>query len=378
MNALARAMATDGELLDLTVSLPGHPQVGIAAADEALGAALGAEGIAGYRPAPLGLPEARAAVAAHLAARHGVEVSSEAIVLTASSSESYSFLFKLLCDPGDVVLVPTPSYPLFEDLARLEGVATRAYPLAFDGAWHVDFGRLDVRGARALVVVSPNNPTGSFVARADWQRLDALAADAGAAVVVDEVFADYPLSPGADALPTVLAATPRALTFVLGGLSKSCALPQLKLGWMVARGPAPQVAEALARLDLIADTYLSVGTPVQLALPRLLAIGAGLRERVQARVVRNRAALAAALGPRSPCTLLPTEAGWSALLRVPAALDDEAWALLLLERDRVLVHPGYLFDLPGGTFLVLSLLPDPARFDEGVRRLLGRIAAVCG
>jgi hypothetical protein len=246
--------------------------------------------------------------------------------------------------------------------------------LVYDGRWRVDFSSLDFTHVAALVLVSPNNPTGSFVCGEDFHRLAALAAEHEVAIIADEVFADFPLAPPPDALTAVAAQPESALTFSLGGLSKSCGLPQMKLGWLVASGPATLVEVALARLELIADTYLSVATPVQLALPALLQAGAVVRSQILARVQRNRAALADRLGPESPCTLLPIEAGWSAVLRVPAVMTDEAWACTLMTDHGVLVQPGYFFDMHLGATLVLSLIAQPDEFDEGVARILDRIA----
>jgi alanine-synthesizing transaminase len=308
-------------------------------------------------------------------------VAPAAIALTSSSSESYSWLFKLLCDPGGTVLVPRPSYPLFDYLAGLEGVQARPYRLAVDvdGEWHIDWSSVDVGGASAFVVVSPNNPTGSYLRDGDRARLAALAAVQRLPIIADEVFADFPLAPAADAVRTFAARPPAgALAFCLGGLSKSCGLPQMKLGWIAAVGEPALVADALARLELVADTYLSVGAPVTTALPRLLALGADLRRQIAERAAANRAQLAAAVRG-SACTLLPTEGGWSAIVRVPAVESDEAWALALLAEHDVLVQPGYFFDLEGlGATVVLSLLPEPAVFAEGVRRLCTRAAGVTG
>jgi aspartate/methionine/tyrosine aminotransferase len=234
--------------------------------------------------------------------------------------------------------------------------------------------------------VSPNNPTGSFIGRDELARLTAFCGAAELALISDEVFADYRFAParGDDRAAPCLAAAPEldgaTLAFSLGGLSKSCGLPQLKLGWIVAGGPAPLVQRALRRLELIADTYLSVGTPVQLALPRLLPLGARIRDAIRARVQRNRERLAAALPRDSPCTLLATEGGWSAIVRVPAVVPDGAdgagaddgWAMTLLRDDDVLVHPGYLYDMPPGAYLVLGLLPDPSAFDAGIARVIAR------
>lgn len=354
-------------VLDLTVSNP--TQVGLGYPAEAIAAAFTHPTIAAYHPSPRGLDSARAAVAADYA-RRGADLAIDRILLTASSSESYALLFKLLGDAGQQVLVPEPSYPLFEYLARLEGLTPRPYRLAYDGRWHIDFSTVDIRNAAAIVVVNPNNPTGSYLAADDWRRLDQLAAQADLPVIADEVFADFPLAPAADAVTAVAAHPGRALTFSLGGLSKASGLPQMKLGWIAASGPPTAVALALGRLELVADTYLSVGTPVQLALPRLLELGAGIRDSIHERVARNRAGLAHAIGPSSPCTLLPTEAGWSAILRVPEVTSDEEWALRLMRESAVVVQPGYFFDLRLGATLVMSLLAPPAEFDEGTSLVL--------
>jgi alanine-synthesizing transaminase len=375
-NALARAeaaaRAAGREWLDLTVSNP--TQVGLPYPEQEIAAAFAEAAVSSYQPAPFGLARARAAVVADYA-RRGVELEVEQVVLTASSSESYALLFKLLGDPGQAVLHPEPSYPLFEYLARLEGLLPRPYRLRFDGHWPVDIDSLELADAAAVIVVSPNNPTGSYVSAGDFDRLAGLAAANQQALIVDEVFADFPLSPAPDAVTAVAGRPSPALVFSLGGLSKSCGLPHLKLGWIAVTGPGTLVRAALARLELIADTYLSVGTPVQMALPRLLQVGARIRRRISERVRRNRQALLQALATSSPCTLLPAEAGWCAILRVPEVMSDEAWAALLLEQDGVLVMPGYFFDLDIGATLVLSLLVEERVFAEGVARLLARMAA---
>ena len=373
-NALARAEAaarTAGRpLLDLTVSNP--TQVGLCYPNQEVARAFADAAASPYQPAPFGLSSARAAVVADYA-RRGVEVDVNQVVLTASSSESYALLFKLLGDPGQSVLCPEPSYPLFEYLARLEGLRPQPYRLRFDGHWHIDFASLDLADAAAIILVSPNNPTGSFVSYDDFDRLAQLAAEHGLAMIVDEVFADFPFSPANGAITAVAGRPSPALVFSLGGLSKSCGLPHLKLGWMVATGPTVVVRDALARLELIADTYLSVGTPVQLALPGLLQAGAAIRRQIIERLQHNRRALLGALGTDSPCTLLPAEAGWCAILRVPEIMSDEAWASTLLEQDGVLLQPGYFFDLAMGATLVLSLIVQEQVFAEGVARLLARV-----
>ena len=375
-NALARAeaaaRASGRPLLDLTVSNP--TQVGLSYPTEEIARAFADAAASPYQPAPLGLSGARAAVVADYA-RRGVGLDVDQVALTASSSESYALLFKLLGDPGQSVLCPEPSYPLFEYLARLENLIPRPYRLRFDGHWHIDFPSLDLADAAAIIVVSPNNPTGSFVSGEDFDRLAQLAAEQGLALIVDEVFADFPFSPAADAVTAVAGRLSPALVFSLGGLSKSCGLPHLKLGWIAATGPATLVSDALSRLELIADTYLSVGTPVQLALPGLLQAGAAIRRQILQRVQRNRQVLVKALGTHSPCTLLPGEAGWAAILRVPEVVSDEAWASTLLEQDGVLVQPGYFFDLAMGATLVLSLIVQEQVLAEGVARLLARVGA---
>jgi aspartate/methionine/tyrosine aminotransferase len=373
-NPLARAeaerRASGLPFFDLTLSNPTQAELPYPAA--AIAQALSDPGAASYQPSPRGLLPARTAVAMDYA-RRGATVDASHIFLTASSSESYALLFKLLGNPGQAVLVPEPSYPLFDYLACLEGLTPRPYRLAFDGGWHIDFQSLDFSDVAALVVVSPNNPTGSYLGAKDCGRLEALAAEHGLAVIADEVFADFPLAPAADAVTAMAGRPGPALTFSLGGLSKASGLPQMKLGWIAASGPAELVDLALGNLELVADTYLSVGTPVQLALPKLLELGADIRHAIHERILRNHQALANQIGPHSPCTLLPAEAGWSAILRVPEIVSDEEWALRLLRDDGVLAQPGYFFDLHMGATLVVSLLTPPATFDHGVARILAAV-----
>jgi aspartate/methionine/tyrosine aminotransferase len=360
-------------IVDLTESNP--TAVGLVCPPELL-LALGDPAGADYAPATFGLPAAREAVAADYR-RRGFPIDAERVVLTASSSEAYAFLFKLLLDPGDAVMVPRPSYPLFEHLLRLENGRAIPYDLAYDGEWHISIDALERRlpeRARAVVVVNPNNPTGSFVKGDEGLALRRLVAARGLALVSDEVFADYAFA--ADPRRVASFATDdEALSFSLGGLSKACGLPQLKLGWIAVTGPAAARADALRLLELIADAFLSVGTPVQLAAPRLLARLPELQAPIQARVRRN-LELIAQRAHGSPATLLRVEGGWYAILKVPRTLAEEERVLRLLERHDVLVHPGYFFDFPTEAYLVLSLLPPPEDFARGVETILAELGAV--
>ena len=324
-----------------------------------------------YAPDPRGLRSAREAVSRDYAAR-GTAVDPDHIVLTASSSESYSFLFKLLAEPGDDVLVPVPSYPLFSYLADLDEVKVKPYPLHFDHEWHLSLDslreRLDKR-SKAVVVVHPNNPTGSFMKRGEATGLAALCAERDLAIIADEVFADFGLGEERAQRNPSFALDSPALSFSLGGLSKSCALPQMKLGWIAVSGPEALRDEALARLEFIADTYLSVATPIQLALPRILERKAELQAPIRARLARNLAALKTAVAVRPELRILPVEGGWSALIQCPATRSDEERALLALESD-VLVHPGHFFDFESGCYLVVSLLCAPDVWDAALPPLL--------
>jgi aspartate/methionine/tyrosine aminotransferase len=370
--ALAEARRASGAaVIDLTQSNP--TQAGLPCPDDLL-APLSDPSALRYEPSPFGLRDAREAVAGDYR-RRGVEVEPEHILLTASSSEAYGFLFKLLCDPGDTILVPRPSYPLFEFLAGLESVAALPYPLRFDGEWHVDTAALARAAAprtRAIVAVNPNNPTGSYVKREEAARIREIAAAAGAALISDEVFADYALRDD-PRRAACLAGPGPALVFCLGGLSKSCGLPQLKLGWIAASGPPAARDEALARLEVVADTYLSVGTPVQRALPRLLAWLPVLQAPIAARVAGNLDRLRRSTAPPCPVTLLEPEGGWYATLQVPATATEDEHVTRLLEEDGVLVHPGYFFDFPREAYLVVSLLPPPDDFAAGIDRVLARM-----
>ncbi len=328
-----------------------------------------------YEPQALGLWSARAAVAADFR-RRGIVISADRVALTSSTSEAYALLFKLLCDAGDAVLVPQPSYPLFEHLTQLECVTAIPYMLEYHGSWRVDIDsirRATTDRVKAIMVVSPNNPTGSYLHRDDLAAVSALAQANGWAIIGDEVFADYSL----DAAPDAAAVLPGAevLTFSLGGLSKSSGLPQLKLGWIGFGGPTGVVDRALAAYEIIADTYLSVSTAVQAAAGELIDQGAGIRAQILLRVRRNLDALRSAAERYPAIDALRVEGGWTAVLQVPQIRSEESLVLDLLEHDDVLVHPGYFFDFPREAYVVVSLLVEPVAFDTAIARLLKRAAS---
>jgi aspartate/methionine/tyrosine aminotransferase len=377
--ALGEAKASGRAIIDLTESNP--TRAGIFDTT-ALIAELGHPRGTTYEPEPLGHPAARRAVAAYYASR-GLTVDATRIVVAASTSESYAWLFGLLADAGDNILIPRPSYPLFGWIGEMQGVHLRPYSLRREGDFRVDLE--DVRRkidkkTRAVVLVHPNNPTGSFVRRDEADALGRLAREHHLALVVDEVFSDYALEPlSAEFLPSFIAAAGEApLAFVLSGLSKVLLLPQCKLGWMAVSGDDALVKEAIERLELIADTYLSVATPVQLALPALLLAQPAIARAVNARLHENLGALDAtleALGPTCPVRRLPVRGGWYVVLEVPRVHDDDEWIELLIREESVLAHPGYFFDFEGDGYLVLSLLPAADAFREGVRRLVRRVGA---
>lgn len=363
--ALARIRAEGRAVLDLTLSNP--TACGFDYPGAALREALGDPSVLRHAPDAKGALAAREAIAAH----HGHGVRAQDLLLTASTSEAYGLLFKLLGDPGDEVLVPSPSYPLFEWLARMEGLAAITVPAWFHERWDLDFTSLEgacTGRTRAVCVVNPNNPTGQFLSRGEWRALTALCARKGLALIVDEVFADFPLEPEEDHLPTALEdPAPPCPVFVLSGLSKAALLPQVKLGWIAARGPG--AAEALEALEFIADQYLSVSASAQAAAPAILAFAPALRAQALGRARENLAALDAWLAVERSCSRPSVGGGWSALLRRPAVESGEDFTLRLLERESVLVHPGHFFDLPGEGYLALSLLPPAAAFKEGLEAL---------
>ncbi len=322
-----------------------------------------------YDPAPAGALPVREAVSRYYGSR-GQTVAPDRILLTASTSEAYAYLFKLLADPGDNGLVPRPSYPLFDFLANLESVEVRQYPLAYHGRWSVDLDALAAAitpRTRALIVVNPNNPTGSFLKQAELAALTEICAARRIALISDEVFADYAFEPDPERAES-LAGVDRCLAFSMSGLSKAAGLPQMKLGWIVAAGPRDARAQAMERLEWIADTYLSVGTPVQCAAERLFSAGGEVRRRIRERTIANLAHARAALAG-SPLSVLEVEGGWYIVAQAPRVRSEEEWALELLSQEGVLVQPGFFYDFDSEAFLVLSLLTQPVAFREGLARL---------
>jgi alanine-synthesizing transaminase len=376
--ALAAARAAGTPLLDLTETNP--TRVGFRY-PPALVEALSDPAALTYTPHPLGLATAREAVALDFL-RHGLEVGPGRILLTASTSEAYAFLFTLLGDPGDQVLVPAPSYPLFDHLTRLNGVEAVGYPLDPHGGWSIDvsaIARLVTPRTRAVLIVSPNNPTGTLLRRAELDALAALCRDRRLALIGDEVFTDYrfPSATRGDdsrTAPVSVLEQRECLTFALGGLSKSIGAPQLKLAWIAVDGPASAVADAMERLELIGDTYLSVSTPVQIALPTLLDTGRAVRTQIRDRVAANLHLLERTMARVSSCSLVAPDGGWSAVLRVPADRSEEARVLALLEERHVLVSPGYFYDFPFEAFLVVSLIVAPDVFAAGLDALVDHLA----
>lgn len=324
-----------------------------------------------YDPVPFGTLPARRVLADRWR-RLGQPVAKERIVLSSSTSEAYSHLFKLLCNPGDEVLVPQPSYPLFEHLARLEHVTLSGYRLGYDGHWYVDLDSLQAaRGprTRAVIVVSPNNPTGSILREAELSALGEL----GLPIISDEVFSRFLFGAAATRFRTALSVD-GCLVFVLDGLSKSLGLPQCKLAWTSVAGPRPLVEAALSRLEIVTDAYLSVSTSIQCALPELLALESERQRVIQQRLERNLDELQRRV-KGSAATLLSLDGGWSAVLQLPSTRSESEWVLTLLERDGIWVQPGWFFDFEREAFVVVSLLTPCGDFATGVERLIRRVNA---
>ena len=373
LTEVLRHRRTAGELvIDLTESNP--TRVGLVYPKDLLASLADCRGLT-YAPQPFGIMEARRAVASDYQ-RRGIATSPDRVAVTASTSEAYSLLFKLLAAPGDEILVPRPSYPLFDHLTALDGLVARPYDLEYNGVWSIDFTSLDRAlgpRTRAVLVVNPNNPTGSFASQDELDRLATVCARLGVALIADEVFADYELEPGAASRAAPMLTRDDVLLFALGGLSKSIGLPQVKLGWIATAGPDGLVDAALRRLELICDTYLSVSTPVQLAAAELLDRGACIRTQITARIIANYRQLRDLAARVPSCRVLHAAGGWSAIVQVPTFRSEEELVVDLVSQAGVLTHPGYFFDFPRESFLILSLLPPEQSFADGVGRMLARV-----
>jgi alanine-synthesizing transaminase len=375
LNRLSRTLASldARSIINLTESNPTH--CGLAYESQKILGALANNGALSYWPDPRGPGAGRDAVVAYYLER-GVSLTPDQVFITSSTSEAYSYVFRLLCDAGDSVLVPQPSYPLFDFLARLDDVCANPYPLVYDQGWQVDQGALQEKirpGTRAILAVNPNNPTGSYLSSADRRWMRKLCRENELALVADEVFLDYSLEGPENGASQSVAGETEALALTLSGISKISALPQMKLAWIVVNGPTGLRDEAISRLEVVADTYLSVSAPTGLALPELLQTRASIQPQILRRARANLARLDSMLRPAAPVSRLRAEGGWCAVLRLPATRTDEEWAVAFLELDGVLVHPGHFYDFRSEGYQVVSLLVEEEKFEEGVRRLLSRV-----
>jgi aspartate/methionine/tyrosine aminotransferase len=374
--ALGEVRSSGAHVLDLTVSNP--TRAGLRYDNAKLLQSLAWPQSMDYDPQPKGLHRAREAVAAYYQTEHRIHnLDTERIILTTSTSEGYSFVFRLLCNPGDELLVPKPSYPLFEFLADLEDVRLVPYTLIYDHGWQMDFPSLQqavTNRTRGVVVVHPNNPTGSFVHLQEQESLNILCRDHGLALIADEVFLDY-FHDGATRQS--FSANADALTFTLSGVSKISALPQMKVAWVVTSGPATEVEAAQSRLEVIADTYLSMNAPIQWATATLLEQRKSIQQQLLTRVLANLKELDRQLAAQKTCQRLDVKGGWYAVLRVPVTQTDEELAVALLRKKSVLVHPGHFYDFPSDGYLILSLITPEQDFAEGIGRLLELLIADC-
>ncbi len=366
--ALEKLRATGTPILDLTASNPTN--CGFHYDATAILEAFRKPEALSYDPQPRGLLTARKEVSRYYLQDHHATVNPEAIVLTTSTSEAYSFVFRLLCNARDEILVPKPSYPLFEFLADLQDVTLVPYALQYAHGWFIDLRSVMqalTPRTRAILLVHPNNPTGSYLKTEEVNHLNKLCRERSLSLIVDEVFLDYPF---AGAPRATFARNQEALTFTLSGLSKIAALPQMKVAWVVTTGPESFVHPALECLDVIADTYLSLNAPTQWAFPALLEQRRSMQPQIQQRVRKNRAHLQWVVSQNPPWELLDADGGWYAVLRIPSGRSDEDFAVELLEKRHLLVHPGHFYDFGSGNYLVISLITSPDVFVEGISRLL--------
>jgi alanine-synthesizing transaminase len=364
---LAELRASGKAILDLTRSNP--TECGFAYDEKGIQKAFAQPAMQLYQPNPRGIRSSREAVTAYYEQQQ-IPAAADDLVLTSGTSEAYSFIFRLLCNPGDEVLIPAPGYPLFDFLADLCDVKLVRYPLVYDHGWQIDFPALAAAASgrtRGLIVVHPNHPTGHYIAASEQAKLSDFCVRRGIVLIADEVFLDFSLK---ESHAISFASASEVLTFTLSGLSKICGMPQMKLAWIAVTGQAHEKIKALARLEVIADTYLSVGTPVQLAAPALLAMRTAFQAQVMARVRANLRELDTQLSRQSACNRLFCEGGWSAILRIPAMQSDEDLAIALLTTAEVFVHPGHFYDFAQPGHAVVSLIVSEEEFTEGVRRIL--------
>ncbi|HXN71821.1 MAG TPA: pyridoxal phosphate-dependent aminotransferase [Candidatus Acidoferrales bacterium] len=365
--ALAKHRAAGKPLLDLTASNP--TECGFDYDRQAILQVLSNPKSLSYGPDPKGLLSARRAVSEYYSARE-IMVPADDIILTTSTSEAYSFVFRVLCNPGDELLIPEPSYPLFSFLADIQDVKLVGYPLLYDHGWQIDFHALQqavTARTRGMIVVNPNNPTGHFCKPSEVRKLNEICSRRQIAIIADEVFLDFSI---AENIPRSFAASAESLTFTMSGLSKISGLPQMKAAWLIASGPEELKAQALARLEVIADTFLSMNAPIQLATPSFLELRHGFQKQVMARVRKNFAELDKQLSAQSSCARLEVEGGWYAILRVPLIRSDEDLAIDLLNAQGVYVHPGHFYDFAADGYLIVSLITPEQDFKEGIKRLL--------
>jgi len=380
MSCLEKVRGEDEKIIDLTESNPTHcdfeyPQ------ERILEGFLNPKNM-DYRPSAQGLLDARQAICRCYWDR-GYEIKPEQIFVTSSTSEAYSFLFRLLTNPGDHVLFPRPSYPLFEFLVDLNDIDMDTYPLIYNKnesqdkhTWQIDFDRFRAAfypNTKAVVLVNPNNPTGSFIKRDELSAIAEFCMDKNMSIISDEVFWDYSLSENNHEFISAVD-NKKCLTFVLGGVSKCLALPQMKVSWIILNGPEELVKEAYNRLEVIADTYLSVNTPAQNALQQWLTLHSMIKGEVVKRLEANYAFVKEAIQKTPSCSCLNAEGGWYVIVKLPNCYSEEHWAMELLTKEHVFVHPGYFFDFYDEPYIVLSLLTPEAEFKEGVGRIINRVA----
>jgi alanine-synthesizing transaminase len=366
--AIDEARQSGVRVLDLTLSNP--TRAGLRYDEAKILESLASPRAMDYDPQPKGLATARTAVAEYYQSDHGIQFDPERVFLTTSTSEGYSFVFRLLCNPGDEILVPKPSYPLFEFLADLQDVKLVPYPLIYDHGWQMDFPSLEkavTERTRGVVVVHPNNPTGSYVQAHEQESLSRICREKNLAIIADEVFLDYSLT---NVRHASFVGNSSALSFTLSGISKIAALPQMKVAWIAISGPNDKVEAASARLEVIADTYLSLNAPVQWATSALLSQRQSIQRQLMDRVRKNLAELDHQLASQTMCQRLSVEGGWYAVVRVPVTRSDEELAIALLKEKSVLVHPGHFYDFPNDGYLVLSLIALEEEFSQGIAKVL--------